>query len=59
MDKSYTPRLEHKNPDTPNCNAVSTNNCNASPVLKERAEMMALHEGMTYERDAEKRAPYA
>jgi tetratricopeptide (TPR) repeat protein len=32
---------------------------NASLVLKERAEMMALHEGMTYERDAEKRAPYA
>ena len=32
---------------------------NASPVLKERAEMMALHEGITYERDAEKRAPYA
>jgi hypothetical protein len=32
---------------------------NASPVLKERAEMMALHEGMTYERDAEKRSPYA
>jgi tetratricopeptide (TPR) repeat protein len=32
---------------------------NAAPVLKERAEMMALHEGMTYERDAEKRAPYA
>jgi len=32
---------------------------NASPVLKERAEMMALHEGTTYERDAEKRAPYA
>lgn len=32
---------------------------NASPVLKERAEMMALHEGMTDERDAEKRAPYA
>ena len=32
---------------------------NASPVLKERAEMMAQHEGMTYERDAEKRAPYA
>ena len=32
---------------------------NASPVLKERAEMMALHEGMTYERDAEKRTPYA
>ena len=32
---------------------------NASPVLKERAEMMTLHEGMTYERDAEKRAPYA
>ena len=32
---------------------------NASPVLKERAEMMARHEGMTYERDVEKRAPYA
>ncbi|PUE42374.1 hypothetical protein B9Z50_00410 [Limnohabitans sp. Bal53] len=32
---------------------------NASPVLKERAEMMALHEGMTYERDPEKRTPYA
>jgi tetratricopeptide (TPR) repeat protein len=32
---------------------------NASPVLKERAEMMALHEGMSYERDARKRAPYA
>ncbi len=32
---------------------------NASPVLKERAEMMALHEGMTYERDTERRAPYA
>ncbi len=26
---------------------------------KEHAEMMALLEGMTYERDAEKRAPYA
>jgi len=25
---------------------------NASPVLKEGAEMMALHEGVTYERDA-------
>jgi len=25
---------------------------NAPPVLKEGAEMMALHEGMTYERDA-------
>lgn len=32
---------------------------NASPVLKDRAEVAALHEGMTYERDAEKRAPYA
>ncbi len=32
---------------------------NSSPVLKERAEMMAQHEGMTYERDAEKQAPYA
>ena len=32
---------------------------NASPILKERAEMMALHEGMTHERDAEKRAPIA
>ncbi len=31
---------------------------NASSVLKERAEMMALHEGGTYERDAEKRATY-
>ena len=31
---------------------------NASPVLKERAVMIALHEGMTYERDAGKRAPY-
>ncbi len=31
---------------------------NASPVLKERAKMMALREGMTYERDAEKRTPY-
>lgn len=28
---------------------------NASPVLKERAEMMALRQGITYERDAEKR----
>ena len=32
---------------------------NGSPVLKERAEMMALREGMTCERDAEKRTPYA
>lgn len=32
---------------------------NVSPVLKERADMMALHEVMTYERDAEKRIPYA
>ena len=32
---------------------------NASPVLKERAEMMAINEGMTYERNFEKRAPYA
>jgi hypothetical protein len=32
---------------------------NASSVLKERAEMIVLHEGMTYERDAKKRAPYA
>ena len=32
---------------------------NASPVLKERAELMAQHEGITYERDAEKRDPYA
>ena len=31
---------------------------NVSPVLKERNEMMALHEGMTYERDAEKRTPF-
>ena len=28
-------------------------------VARTRAEMMAQHEGMTYERDAEKRAPYA
>jgi hypothetical protein len=28
-------------------------------VLKGRAEILALHEGMTYERDAEKRAPYS
>ncbi len=32
---------------------------NASPVLKERAEVMALREGITYERDAEKRSPFA
>ncbi len=32
---------------------------NASPVLNERAEMMELHLGITYERDAEKRAPHA
>jgi len=32
---------------------------NALPVLKERSKLMGLHEGMTYERDAEKRAPYA
>jgi hypothetical protein len=32
---------------------------NSSPVLKERAKIMALHEGMNYERDDEKRAPYA
>jgi hypothetical protein len=31
---------------------------NAAPVLKERAEMMALHEGATHERNAEKRAAY-
>ncbi len=28
---------------------------NASPLLKESAEMMVLHEGITYQRDAEKR----
>jgi hypothetical protein len=33
--------------------------CNASPVLMKRAEMMALHQVMTYEHDAEKRTPYA
>lgn len=32
---------------------------NASPVLKDRAEMMALQEGITYEKDAEKRGPFA
>jgi len=31
-----------------------------SPILKERAEMVALlHEGITYERNADKRVPYA
>lgn len=32
---------------------------NTTPVLKERAEMMAMHLGITYGRDAGKRAPYA
>ena len=32
---------------------------NASAVLKERAEVMTLHEGLTYERDSEKRDPFA
>ncbi len=32
---------------------------NASSILKERAEMMVMREEMTYERDAEKRGPYA
>jgi hypothetical protein len=32
---------------------------NAAPVLKERAEWMALNEGLTYAWDAEQRAPYA
>jgi tetratricopeptide (TPR) repeat protein len=32
---------------------------NTSTVLKERAEMMVLHEGLTYERDPEKRDPYS
>lgn len=32
---------------------------NASSVLKERAEVMMLHEGLTYERDPEKRDPFA
>ncbi len=32
---------------------------NTSAVLKERAEMMALHEGLTYERAPEKRDPYS
>jgi tetratricopeptide (TPR) repeat protein len=32
---------------------------NSSAVLKERAEMIALHEGLTYEWDAEKRDPYS
>jgi len=31
---------------------------NAAPVLKERAEMMALHEAATFKRGAEKRVPY-
>jgi len=32
---------------------------NSSPVLKERADWMALNEGLTYEWDQEKRDPYA
>jgi hypothetical protein len=32
---------------------------NSSAVLKERAELMIQHEGLTYERDAEKRDPFA
>ncbi len=32
---------------------------NAAPVLLERATLMTLHEGLTYERDAEKREPFA
>jgi tetratricopeptide (TPR) repeat protein len=32
---------------------------NSSAVLKERAELMVQHEGLTYERDAEKRDPFA
>ncbi len=28
-------------------------------VLNERAELIALYEGLTYERDAKKRAPFA
>lgn len=32
---------------------------NASPVLMERAELMELHDGLTYERDDEKRGSFA
>lgn len=32
---------------------------NASPVLRERAELMEPHEGLTYEQDDEKRGSYA
>ena len=32
---------------------------NASPVLRERAELMELQEGITYERDDEKRSSFA
>jgi tetratricopeptide (TPR) repeat protein len=32
---------------------------NASPVLRERADLMELHEGLTYERDDEKRGSFA
>jgi tetratricopeptide (TPR) repeat protein len=32
---------------------------NSSPVLRERAELMELQEGLTYERDDEKRGSYA
>ncbi len=32
---------------------------NSAAVLKERAKLMELHEGLTYERDADRRSPYA
>ncbi len=32
---------------------------NSAPVLKERAKLMELHEGLTYERDPDRRSPYA
>ena len=32
---------------------------NSAAVLKERAKLMELHEGLTYERDSDRRSPYA
>ena len=32
---------------------------NSAAVLKERAKLMELHEGLTYVRDSDRRSPYA
>jgi hypothetical protein len=32
---------------------------NSAAVLKERAKLMELHEGLTYERDPDRRSPFA